>query len=137
MKLLKELSREKEEAKRIKIMKNLVFEQIKLMERYLREFNSNSFEKVYISLALEKIIEDLALQFSLGTVSVEKTEDSIIVRIENPDLTSTDIKNILDQDRHSTQVYTLSEALKEVDDFKIEHRESGKGIVFIAVKKLK
>lgn len=125
-----ELNKDKEEEKRARALKEKIFQKAKYVDRLLRETSSNAFEKVYTSLALQKIIEELALQYSPGKIEVERTPDFMEVQITSPKLTITDLKNILHKEQNNNQIYTLLEALKEVDDFKVENNPYGSGIIF-------
>ena len=125
-----ELNKDKEEEKRIRAIKDKIYQKAKYVDRLLRETSTNSFEKVYTSLALQKIIEELALQYYPGKIEVEKTQQYIEIQITAPKLTITDVKNILHREQNNNQIYTLLEALKEVDDFKVENNPLGSGIIF-------
>jgi len=135
--MIKTNDNKEQEEKRYKQHKERVMKGIKKIDRYLRELTINSFEKVYTSLALQKIAEDLALQYSLGEIEVVKSGDVLEISILNPNMTTTDIKNLINRESHNTQIYTIVEALREVDYFKVENNPKGPGIVFKVYKTLK
>ncbi|HPG31555.1 MAG TPA: hypothetical protein PKY81_04470 [bacterium] len=137
MKLLAELNKEKEEAKRIKTIKERIYKQVKHVDRILREKPTNAFEKVYTSLAVQKIIDELAIQYSLGKIEVSDKDNSLEVSIIAPQMTTTDIKNLINREKNNLQVYTLLEALKEVDDFQIFNNPAGAGVVVKIIKNFK
>ncbi|MBP7651847.1 hypothetical protein KA977_00400 [Candidatus Dependentiae bacterium] len=137
MKLLAELNKEKEEAKRIKAIKERVNKQFKIVDKILREKPTNAFEKVYTSLAIQKIIDELAIQYSLGKIEVFDKGSFIEVNVINPQMTTTDIKNLINRERNNMQIYTLLEALKEIDDFKILNNPSGSGVMIKVIKNFK
>jgi len=97
---------------------------------------TNAFEKVYASLAIQKIIDEVALQYSPGKIDVETTPEKMEIQITAPKLTITDIRNILQREQSNPQIYTLLEALKEVDDFKIENNPAGTGVILKIYQKL-
>ena len=137
MKLLAELNKEKEEAKRIKTIKERIYKQVKHVDRILRERPTNAFEKVYTSLAVQKIIDELAIQYSLGKIEVSDKNNALEVSIIAPQMTTTDIKNLIHREKNNLQVYTLLEALKEVDDFQIFNNPAGAGVVVKIIKNFK
>jgi hypothetical protein len=137
MKLLADLNREKEEAKRVKIMKDRVMVQFRKVESVLRAKTVNSFEKVYTSLAFQKIVEDLAIHYSIGKLEVYDEENFLRVDIINSSLTTTDLKNLLNIEKENFQLYNLMEAFKEIDKFEVKQNQEGTGIVVSLYKYFK
>lgn len=137
MKLLNDLNKEKEESRKLKFAKEKIYLKFKEIDIILRNKPINSFEKVYTSLAFQKIVDEMAMNYSLGRIDIRDKKDEIEVDIINTNLTVTDLKNILNREKQNIRIYSLLEALKEVDDFKIENNPDGPGIVLKVFKSFK
>ncbi|HON55750.1 MAG TPA: hypothetical protein PLJ38_01900 [bacterium] len=136
MRVLSEIKKEKEESKKQRIAKEKIYQKLKEIDVILRVKPMNSFEKVYISLAIQKIIEELAINYSLGKVEYKDENDIFEIDIINPQLTTTDLKNILYREKQNHRIYSLFQALKEMDDFQVTNNPAGSGILIKVFKKI-
>jgi len=132
---LLEIKREREKKKREERIRKKVLELRKKVEIFLRNQEINSFARVYYFQAIDKIIEELALKHYVGEVDIRMEGRRIIIEITNKHLTKTDIKNLIEQEKKYTGIYTLLSALSTIDDFEIITNEGG-GVKIKIIKEI-
>lgn len=131
--------RQREEEKRRERLRKQLNKVRKECEVLIRSNEEQRFMRVYILMAFDRIIHELAYRRSLGEAEVEirEEEDEQFVDIEvtNQKMTQTDVREILEQNLRDEHTFNLVKALSFVDDFQIETAEGG-GVKLSATKKL-
>ncbi|MFB6356605.1 MAG: hypothetical protein ABEJ65_08835 [bacterium] len=131
--------RQREEEKRREEMREELNEVRKECEILVRTHENQRFMRVYVLMALDRIIHELAYRRSLGSaeVSVEEEDDSkyIEITVQNREMTQTDVREILERNVREEYTFNLVKALSFVDDFVIEPAPDG-GVQLTAQKEL-
>jgi hypothetical protein len=131
--------RQREEEKRRDRMRKELNEVQKECEILVRTHESQRFMRVYVLMALDRIIHELAYRRSLGEAEVSVDEDgehkTIHLTVRNQEMTQTDVREILEQNVRDKYTFNLVKALSFVDDFEIEPGPEG-GVQLSASKDL-
>jgi hypothetical protein len=131
--------RQREEEERRERMRKALNEVREECEELVRAHEDQRFMRVYILLALDRIIHELAYRRSLGDASVRINEDNdgkfIELTVHNQEMTQTDVREILERNVRDKYIFNLVKALSFVDDFMIEPGEEG-GVELTATKYL-
>ncbi len=131
--------RQREEEKRRERMREELNEVRKECEVVIRTNEQQRFMRVYILMAFDRIIHELAYRRSLGTAEVSVREESdgkhIDLEVQNKEMTQTDVREILEQNLRDKYTFNLVKALSFVDDFEISPGDQG-GVKLEATKKL-
>lgn len=131
--------RQREEEKRRERMREALNEVREECEDLVRSHENQRFMRVYILLALDRIIHELAYRRSLGEAEVRVDEDDdgkfIELTVRNGEMTQTDVREILERNVRDKYIFNLVKALSFVDDFVINPGEEG-GVELIATKRL-
>ncbi|MGM0380448.1 MAG: hypothetical protein ACQEP7_00500 [bacterium] len=131
--------RQREEEKRRESLRKQLNKVRKECEVLIRSNEDQRFMRVYILMAFDRIIHELAYRRSLGKAEVElreeKDEQFIDLVVTNKKMTQTDVREILEQNLRDEHTFNLVKALSFVDDFKIETAEDG-GVKLSTTKKL-
>lgn len=127
---------EEERRERMRDALNVVREEC---EELVRAHENQRFMRVYILLALDRIIHELAYRRSLGEADVRVDEDDegkfIELTVHNQEMTQTDVREILERNVRDKYIFNLVKALSFVDDFMIEPGDEG-GVELTATKYL-
>ncbi len=130
---------QREEEKRREKMRDALNKVRKQCEILIRSHEKQRFMRVYILMAFDRIIHELAYRRSLGVAEVEvrnKEEEWFIdLQVQNKEMTQTDVREILEENLRDKHTFNLVKALSFVDDFLISPGEGG-GIQLEATKKL-
>jgi hypothetical protein len=131
--------RQREEEKRRERMREALNEVREECEELVRQHERQRFMRVYILMALDRIIHELAYRRSLGEAEVEVDEDDegeyVELTVHNEEMTQTDVREILERNVRDKYIFNLVKALSFVDDFMIEPGEEG-GVELTATKYL-
>lgn len=131
--------RQREEEKRRERMREALNEVREECEELIRQHEQQRFMRVYILMALDRIIHELAYRRSLGEAEVEVDEDDegeyVELTVHNEEMTQTDVREILERNVRDKYIFNLVKALSFVDDFMIEPGEEG-GVELTATKYL-
>lgn len=131
--------RQREEEKRRERMRERLNEVRDRCEYLVRTHERQRFMRVYILMALDRIIHELAYRQSLGTAEVdvrdEDEEKFIDLTVRNQEMTQTDVRETLERNVREKHTFNLVKALSFVDDFTIQPAEDG-GVQLSATKKL-
>lgn len=132
--------RQREEEKRRERMREDLNEVRSRCEYLVRTHENQRFMRVYILMALDRIIHELAYRRSLGSaeVSLEENEDEphrIELVVRNPEMTQTDVREILERNVRDEYTFNLVKALSFMDEFTISPAEEG-GVQLSASKAL-
>lgn len=131
--------RQREEEKKREEMREELNDVRKECEIMIRKNEQQRFMRVYILMAFDRIIHELAYRRSLGTAEVsvrEKDGDKFIdLEVQNQEMTQTDVREILEQNLRDKYTFNLVKALSFVDDFEISPGDEG-GVKLEATKKL-
>lgn len=131
--------RQREEEKRRERMREALNEVREECEELVRSHENQRFMRVYILLALDRIIHELAYRRSLGEAEVQVDEDDegkfIELTVRNGEMTQTDVREILERNVRDKYIFNLVKALSFVDDFEINPGDEG-GVELIATKRL-
>jgi hypothetical protein len=131
--------RQREEEERRERMREALNEVREECEDLVRAHENQRFMRVYILLALDRIIHELAYRRSLGEAEVRVGEDDdgkfIELTVHNEEMTQTDVREILERNVRDKYIFNLVKALSFVDDFMIEPGEEG-GVELTATKYL-
>lgn len=128
-----EIKKERQKKRQEERFRKKILKIRKKIEVFLRTQEMNSFARVYYLQAIDKIIEEIALKHYIGEPEIRLENRKIILEIVNKNLTKTDIKNLIEQDKKNQGIYTLLTALTMVDDFEIKTNEDG-GVKVIITK---
>jgi len=131
--------RQREEEKRRDRMRKELNEVQKECEVLVRTYEKQRFMRVYVLMALDRIIHELAYRRSLGEADVSVDEsgeyETIEIVVRNREMTQTDVREILEQNVRDKYTFNLVKALSFVDDFTIEPGPEG-GVQLTASKDL-
>ena len=131
--------RQREEEKKRERMRRRLNKVRKECEIMIRSNEQQRFMRVYILMALDRIIHELAYRRSLGEAEVEIREEDgdkyVDLVVRNKEMTQTDVREILEKNLRDKYTFNLVKALSFVDDFNIEPAEEG-GVKLSASKKL-
>lgn len=131
--------RQREEEKRRDQMRKKLQKVQKECEVLVRTYEKQRFMRVYVLMALDRIIHELAYRRSLGEaqVSIDESGDyeTIEIVVRNPEMTQTDVREILEENVRDQYTFNLVKALSFVDDFTIEPGPEG-GVQLTASKDL-
>lgn len=131
--------RQREEEKRRERMREALNEVREECEDLVRAHENQRFMRVYILMALDRIIHELAYRRSLGEAEVTVDEDGdgkfIELTVRNGEMTQTDVREILERNVRDKYIFNLVKALSFVDDFEINPGDDG-GVELIATKRL-
>ncbi len=131
--------RQREEEERRQRMRDALNVVRQECEDLVRAHEDQRFMRVYILLALDRIIHELAYRRSLGEATVRVDEDDdgkyIELTVHNQEMTQTDVREILERNVRDKYTFNLVKALSFVDDFMIEPGEEG-GVELTATKYL-
>lgn len=138
---LSAFQQEEKQRRRIQIRQRRVRRDSRQAEVYVRLFEANRYNRVYQLLAFDKIIKDVALVGTVGTVTFELldrpgAEKAVKMIIEHPELNALAIQEKLEiESKTETHEFTLFKAVAMMDDVKISSGKSG-GIRLEVVKNL-
>ncbi len=131
--------RQREEEKRRKLMREALNEVRQECEKLIKQHERQRFMRVYILMAFDRIIHELAYRRSLGEAEVQVDEDGegeyVELTVRNREMTQTDVRDILERNVRDKYLFNLVKALCFVDDFVIEPAEEG-GVKLTAMKYL-
>jgi len=131
--------RQREEEKRRERMRKELNEVRDECEVLVRTHETQRFMRVYVLMALDRIIHELAYRRSLGEAEVSVDEEgehkTIEIVVRNQEMTQTDVREILEQNIRDKYTFNLVKALSFVDDFTIEPGPEG-GVQLTASKDL-
>lgn len=131
--------RQREEEKRREKMRRRLNKVRKKCEIMIRSNERQRFMRVYILMALDRIIHELAYRRSLGEAEVDIHEEDgkkyVDLVVRNLEMTQTDVREILEKNLRDKYTFNLVKALSFVDDFNIEPGEEG-GVKLSASKRL-
>jgi len=132
--------RQREEEKRRKRMREDLNEVRRRCEYLVRTHENQRFMRVYILMALDRIIHELAYRRSLGEAEVSVDGDGddaeqVELVVRNPEMTQTDVREILERNVRDEYTFNLVKALSFMDDFSIAPAEEG-GVQLTASKTL-
>jgi hypothetical protein len=131
--------RQREEEKKRERMRRKLNKVRKECEIMIRSNEQQRFMRVYILMALDRIIHELAYRRSLGEAEVQIREEGgdkyVDLVVRNKEMTQTDVREILEKNLRDKYTFNLVKALSFVDDFNIEPAEEG-GVKLSASKKL-
>lgn len=131
--------RQREEERRRDKQRDQLNEVQKECEVLVRTHEDQRFMRVYILMAMDRIIHELAYRRSLGEAEVDYREEDdeqwLDLVVRNPEITQTDVREILERNVRDKYTFNLVKALSFVDDFRIEPGEEG-GVELFATKKL-
>lgn len=131
--------RQREEEKRRERMRKRLNKVRDECEYLVRTHEKQRFMRVYILMALDRIIHELAYRQSLGKAEVSIEEDGdekhIELTVQNREMTQTDVREILERNVREKHTFNLVKALSFVDEFNIQPAEDG-GVQLHATKQL-
>jgi hypothetical protein len=131
--------RQREEEKRRGRMREALNEVRQECEDLIKQHEQQRFMRVYILMAMDRIIHELAYRRSLGEADVQVDEDDdgkfVELTVWNEEMTQTDVRDILERNVRDKYIFNLVKALSFVDDFMIEPGDEG-GVELTAKKYL-
>lgn len=131
--------RQREEERRREEKRDELNEVQKQCEILVRKHEQQRFMRVYILMALDRIMHELAYRRSLGEAEISYREEDgeqwLDLVVRNGEMTQTDVREILERNVRDQYTFNLVKALSFVDDFRIEPGEEG-GVELFATKKL-
>ncbi|MBI4179652.1 hypothetical protein HY522_09560 [bacterium] len=139
---LSAFQQEEKQRRRIQIRQRRVRREARQVEVYIRLYETNRYNRVYQLLAFDKIIKEVALAGSVGTVAFELLdrpggEKAVKMIVEHPELNTVGIhEKVETESKADTHEFTLFKALTLMDDIKISSGEIG-GIRLEVVKNLR
>ncbi len=138
---LSAFQQEEKQRRRIQIRQRRVRRDSRQVEVYIRLYEVNRYHRVYQLHAYDKIIKDIALTGSVGSVSFELLdrpggEKAVKMIIEHAELNALGIQEKVEtESKVDTHEFTLFKALAMMDDVKISSGKHG-GIRLEVVKNL-
>ena len=139
---LSAFQQEEKQRRRIQIRQRRVLRESRQVEVYIRLYEFNRYHRVYQLLAFDKVIKEIALAGSVGSVGFELldrpgAEKAVKMTIDHPELNAMDIKERIEHEsKQQTYEFTLFKALSMFDDVKISSGKHG-GIRLEVVKNLR
>ena len=138
---LSAFQQEEKQRRRIQIRQRRVRRDSRQAEIYIRLYEANRYHRVYHLLAFDKIIKDVALIGTVGTVSFELldrpgAEKAVKMIIDHPEMNALAIQEKVElESKIQTHEFTLYKAVAMMDEVKISSGKSG-GIRLEVVKNL-
>lgn len=138
---LSAFQQEEKQRRRIQIRQRRVRRDARQVEVYIRLYEFNRYHRVYQLLAFDKIIKDIAMNGTVGTVAFELLDrpggdKAVKMIVEHPEMNALTVQEKIEiESKIETHEFTLLKALSMMDDIKVATGKSG-GIHLEVVKNL-
>lgn len=119
------IAREREEERRARLQHRKARRVIRDIEVMLKGTKYCRYHLVYLMQALDTIISSVALRRPAGSASARLDGQTLIVEVENPALTSSNVRDMVDRALKDMERFNLAKALLEMDDFEFVVAEEG------------
>ena len=129
------IARDREQERRDRMQHRQVRRVLSEIEVLLKNTKFCRYRLVYFMQALDKIVASIALTRPAGTAQVQIDGDLLTVEVSNKAMTSSQVRDMVDQAIQETDRYNLAKALLEMDSYVFLTGES-EGVTLRVTKRI-
>lgn len=129
------IARDREQERRDRMQHRQVRRVLHEIEVMLKNTKFCRYRLVYFMQALDKVVASIALTRPAGSAQVRLDGDKVIVEVSNKAMTSSQVRDMVDQAMKETDRYNIAKALLEMDEYSFVTSEAG-GVTLRVAKRL-